>query len=168
MRILLKKLLSCLRPPPKLDRRCVTTKRTDEKETGSRKQGSEKNGSFCLQHVQGLKDSAVHPHPNFFQVCLPPRPLAPGQDHAFFEQYSGASFALPGILHFRLIVTSYVSRCVSWHPSSQKKRWLKFTVSEGELVKSAFWLPVGQLLSIYWGQDILLTWSEKKVLNLNK
>ena len=89
---------------PKQEERCVTTKRTDEKETGSRKQGSEKKGSFCLQHVQGLKDSAVHPHPNFFQVCLP---LAPGQDHAFFEQYPGASFASLGILDFRLIVTSY-------------------------------------------------------------
>ena len=68
----------------------------------------------------------------------PSRPPAPGQKHGFFEQYPGASFASPGILDFRLIVTSYVSRCVSWHPLSQKKRWLKFTVSEGELVKSAF------------------------------
>ena len=43
------------------------------------------------------------------------------------------------ILDFRLVVTSYVSRCVSWPPLSQKqKRWLQFTVTEGELVKSAF------------------------------
>ena len=98
----------------------------------------------------------------------PPPPLAPGQDHAFFEHYPGASFSLPGILDFRLIVTSYVSRCVSWHPLSQKKRWLKFTVSEGELVKSAFWLPVRQLLSIYWGQDIFLLGQKKTVFNLNK
>ena len=108
MRLLLKKLLSCLRPPPKLGERCVTTKRTDEKETGSRKQGSEKKGSFCLQHVQGLKDSAVHPHPNFLQVYPPPP--RPRINHAFFEQYPGASFAslAMGILDFRLIVTSYV------------------------------------------------------------
>ena len=35
-------------------------------ETGSRKR--EKNGSFCLKHVQGCKDSAAHSHPNFPQV----------------------------------------------------------------------------------------------------
>ena len=100
--LLLKKLLPCLRPSPKLEKRCVTTQGNAELETGSRKQGSEKKASFCLQQVQGLKDSAAHPHTNFPQVCL-----RPGQRHAFFEQYPGASFASPGILDFRLIVTSY-------------------------------------------------------------
>ena len=88
----------------------------------------------------GFEGLSGTPPPKLLSSVPPPSPppLAPGQDHAFFEQYPGASFALPGILDFRLIVTSYVSRCVSWHPLSQKKRWLKFTVSEGELVKSAF------------------------------
>ena len=135
------------------------------------KTGKRKERIILSSTCSGFEGLSGTPAPKLLSSVPPtppPPPLAPGQDHAFFEQYPGASFALPGILDFRLIVTSYVSRCVSWHPLSQKKRWLKFTVSEGELVKSAFWLPVRQLLSIYWGQDILLTWSEKRVLNLNK
>ena len=64
-RPLLKKLLRCLRLPAKLENRCVTRKRTDEQESGSRKR--EKDGSFFLKHVQGLKDSAAHPYPNFLK-----------------------------------------------------------------------------------------------------
>ena len=170
MRLLLKKLLSCLLPPPKQEERCVTTKRTDEKETGSRNREAKRKDHFVFIMFRVWRTQRYTRTQTSFKCAspLPPPPLAPGQDHAFFEHYPGASFSLPGILDFRLIVTSYVSRCVNWHPLSQKKRWLKFTVSEGELVKSAFWLPVRQLLSIYWGQDILLTWSEKKVLNLKK
>ena len=66
--LLLKKLLPCLRPPPKLEERCVTTQGNAELESGTRKQGSKKKASFCLQKVQGLKDSATHPHINFPQV----------------------------------------------------------------------------------------------------
>ena len=90
-------------------------------ETGSRNRG--KNGSFCLKHVQGLKDSAAHPYPNFPQVRpLPSTPPPQDKDknmHFYFKQYPGASFASPEILDFRLIVTSYISRCVSSHPFSQ-------------------------------------------------
>ena len=71
-------------------------------ETGSGNRG--KNGLFCLKHVQGLKDSAAPPHPNFPQVRPPPVPPPQEKNMRFFEQYPGASFASPGILDFRLIV----------------------------------------------------------------
>ena len=132
------------------------------------KTGKRKERIILSSTCSGFEGLSGTPAPKLPSSVPPPPPPRPRINHAFFEQYPGASFASLGILDFRLIVTSYVSRCVSWHPLSQKKWWLKFTVSEGELVKSAFWLPVRPLLSIYWGQDILLTWSEKKVLNLNK
>ena len=118
-RLLLKKFLWCLRRPPKLEDRCVTRKRTDEKESGSRK--CEKDRSFFLKHVQGLKDSPAHPYRNFPQVPPTPHPPAPQpriKTRIFVEQHPDTSFVSPGILDFRLIVTSYVSGCVSWHTLS--------------------------------------------------
>ena len=62
----------------------MTTKKTDEQESGSRKR--EKNGSFRLKHVQGLKDSAAHPYPDFPQVPpIPHPPRTPTQERRFLK-----------------------------------------------------------------------------------
>ena len=168
MRLLLKQLISCLRPPQ--NRKSVAWRQREltRRRLGHENREAKRKDHFVFNMFRVWRTQRYTRTQTSFKCTSPPPPPRPRINHAFFEQYPGASFASLGILDFRLIVTSYVSRCVSWHPLSQKKWWLKFTVSEGELVKSAFWLPVRPLLSIYWGQDILLTWSEKKVLNLNK
>ena len=56
-------------------------KGTAEWKTALRKQGSEKKGSFCLQQVQSLKDSAAYPPPNFPQVRHPRSILVPVSLH---------------------------------------------------------------------------------------
>ena len=141
-------------------------------ETGSRNLG--KNGFFCLKHAQELKDSAAHPHPNFPQVRPYPRPRIKTCFFfiflflLFFLQYPGASFASPGILDFRLIVTSYVSRCVSWHPIK--------SITKAVAAVYIFWRWVGEILPSDSGKGAdfklfragyLVTWSAKKVFKLN-
>ena len=99
------------------------------------KTGKRKERIILSSTCSGFEGLSGTPAPKL-PSSVPPPPPRPRINHAFFEQYPGASFASLGILDFRLIVTSYVSRCVSWHPLSQKK-----AVAE----VYSFWRWVGEI-----------------------